>query len=211
MRSRNRQRGFSLLEMMIVITLMVIMAAMATPTLIKAIRNYQTESTARQVSNMILSARYEAMRRNRRVCTLFQQVGNEGRFGLDLNGADRDPCDDGSRTLAGNEPFIVTDVTIDWWNNGTPALPPSLAGLPAGYDLAAEANAPPNYSITFSSRGAVVVNAGGAWNIASTVQMITLRRLSGGADADRLLITVTPVGRIKVYRWDFVGNRWNEM
>jgi prepilin-type N-terminal cleavage/methylation domain-containing protein len=105
MRFRNRQRGFSLLEMMIVITLMIIIAAFATPTLVRTIRNYQMESAARQVSNTILSARYEAMRRNRRVCTLFQRVGNEGRYGLDLNGADRDPCDDGSRALTGTEPY----------------------------------------------------------------------------------------------------------
>jgi prepilin-type N-terminal cleavage/methylation domain-containing protein len=112
MRFRNRQRGFSLLEMMIVITLMIIIAAFATPTLVRTIRNYQMESAARQVSNTILSARYEAMRRNRRVCTLFQRVGNEGRYGLDLNGADRDPCDDGSRALTGTEPYIATNVTL---------------------------------------------------------------------------------------------------
>jgi hypothetical protein len=41
--------------------------------------------------------------------------------------------------------------------------------------------------------------------------MITLRRVSGGADEDRLLITVSPVGRVKLYRWDFAGNRWNEL
>jgi prepilin-type N-terminal cleavage/methylation domain-containing protein len=211
MRFRNRQRGFSLLEMMIVITLMIIIAAFATPTLVRTIRNYQMESAARQVSNTILSARYEAMRRNRRVCTLFQRVGNEGRYGLDLNGADRDPCDDGSRALTGTEPYIATNVTIDWWNNDTPTLPPIFSGLPPGYDSAGEVTAPANYSVTFSPRGTVVVNAGGSWNMATTVQMITLRRVSGGADEDRLLITVSPVGRVKLYRWDFAGNRWNEL
>lgn len=211
MRFRNRQRGFSLLEMMIVLTLMIIIAAFATPTLVRTIRNYQMESAARQVSNTILRARYEAMRRNRRVCTLFQRVSNEARYGLDLNGADRDPCDDASRALTGTEPYVVTEAAIDWWNNDTPTLPPFLSGLPPGYDSAGEANAPANYSVTFSPRGAVVVNAGGSWNMATTVQMIELRRLSGAAATDRLLITVSPVGRVKLYRWDFVGNRWNEL
>lgn len=205
------QAGFSLLEMMVVILILIIISAISIPTLIRAIRGYQTESAARQVSNMIMTARYEAMRRNRRVCTLYQRIGNENRFGLDINGPDKDPCDDGAPQLDGADPFTVNDVTIDWWNGGTPALPPDFAGLPAGYDSAAEASAPARYRITFSPRGTVMVRVGGVWNLATTVQMIVLRRMVGGSDVDRILITVTPMGRILLYRWDYAGNRWNTM
>jgi prepilin-type N-terminal cleavage/methylation domain-containing protein len=208
---RRQQAGFTLYELLVVITIMIIIAAMAVPTLMRTIRNYQMEAAARQVSNMIVTARYEAMRRNRRVCTLYEQSGPETRFGLDVNGPDKDPCDDATPTLDAGDRFTVTDRTIMWFRNGIPAIS-SLSGLPTAYDDPSEATAPtPRYRITFSPRGTVVVNAGGAWNLATTVQMIELWRMAAGTDVDRILITVTPVGRVKLYRWDYPGSRWLEM
>lgn len=208
---RRQQAGFTLYELLVVITIILIIAAIATPTLMRTIRNYQMEAAARQVSNMILTARYEAMRRNRRVCTLYQQVGGETRFGLDINGPDKDPCDDAAPTLDANDPFTVTQRTIMWYRNGIPAIS-GQNGLPVAYDEPSEATAPnPRYRITFSPRGTVAVFGGGAWNLATTVQMIELWRMVGNSDVDRILITVTPMGRTKLYRWDYGGNQWFEM
>lgn len=204
-----RQRGFSLLEMMVVVTIILIMAAVATPSLVRAIRSYQLESAGRQVGNMVLRARYEALQRNRRVCAAFQRVGPEGRYGLDLTGGDAEPCDDAVPALAAGDPYMVTQNIVNWWFNDTPSYPP-LIGLPAGYNSSATTQMPARFRITFSPRGTVVQPAGGGtWTMASRVQLICLVR-NVPNDFDAVLVTITPVGRIKLYRWRW-GVRWEEM
>ncbi|MGH9862812.1 MAG: pilus assembly FimT family protein [Candidatus Acidiferrales bacterium] len=203
----GKSRGFSLLELMIVITILLIMSAMATPALVRAVRSYQMESAANQAKNMIMSARSEAMRRNVRICAVFDPTSGENRYGLDLNG----PCNDANPTLDPGEPILVTPVTIDWWKGGTPAQPDSFNGLPAGYD-AVNTEAPGDYRVTFSPRAVLVRSVGGGpWTTPARVQLFMLRRELGGADVDRILITVTPMGKVKLYRWDFAGNTWRPM
>jgi prepilin-type N-terminal cleavage/methylation domain-containing protein len=211
-RVRRPQGGFTLYEMMVVIVILLIMGAMAGPYLFRAIRNYQMESSGRQIANMILRARYQAMQRNQRTCAVFQVVGPERRYGLDLAGPDNDPCNDAGPVLDPGEPYIVTGTFVQWWANDTPAVPP-LTGLPAGYDNVAEVTAPASYRVTFSPRGTVMTDAGGGnWVMATTVQMITLVRIVP-VEFDAVLVTVTPIGRIKLYRWQRVAGvfQWVEL
>lgn len=203
----HKSRGFTLIELLIVITIVLIMAGMATPALLRAVRFYQLESTSNQVKSMILSARYEAIRRNRRICAVFDPASGENRYGLDLNG----PCNNANPTIDPGEPFLVSPITQDWFNGGAPAVPPSYNGLPAGYD-AANTEVPVAYRITFSPRAVLVTSVGGGpWTTPARVQIFMLRRAQGGQDWDRILVTVTPMGKVKLYRWDFAGNTWRAM
>ncbi len=192
---------------MIVITILLVMAGIATPGLVRAVRFYQLESTANQAKNMILSARYEAMRRNVRICAVFDATSGENRYGLDLNG----PCNNANPTLDPGEPILVSPVAQDWFNGGVPTVPPSYNGLPAGYD-AANSEVPVAYRITFSPRAVLVRSVGGGpWTTPARVQLFMLRRAQGGLDVDRILITVTPMGKVKLFRGDFAGNTWRTM
>lgn len=206
----SRPGGFTLLELMVVIVIMLILMGVALPSLLRAIRSYQLESSGRQIANMVLRARYEAMQRNRRVCTAFLRVGGEARYLLDFSGPDAEPCDDAAPTADPGEPYIGTSRIVQWYNNDNPALPP-LTGLPPGYNNPADVVAPANYRMTFSPRGAVVTPAGGGtWVLATQVQMICIHR-SVPAGFDGILVTVTPVGRIKLYRWRLGSAQWVEM
>ncbi len=222
-RRRASEGGFSLFELLVVVGILIVMAGFASPYMFRVIRNYQMETSGRQIANLVLQARYEAMRRNRRVCAVFQLVGNERRYFLDVNGADNDPCNDAAPNHDAGEPYIVTHRNAAWRQNDTPALPPSFTGLPAGYNTTTTTQAPVRYRITFSPRGIVVQDAGGGnWQPATRVQMITLqRRMAGGSpEFDAVLVTVTPMGRIKMYRWrvgtgadvgDFTAGSWAEL
>jgi prepilin-type N-terminal cleavage/methylation domain-containing protein len=212
MRSRNRQRGFSLLELLIVVMLMIIIAAMATPALIGAIRRYQLESTGRQIKNMIMTARYEAIRRNRPICTVLQVVGGESHYGMDLprpGDPDSTPCNN-APSLAPGDPFVFTPSATLWYDTGTAQPPPTYNGLPAGYTNTSTPPpvAPGDYRITFSPRGVVINPATGL--MVPEVQMFAVHRDIPG-QFDAILITITPMGKIKLFRWDIAGNRWQDM
>lgn len=207
----TKSRGFSLIELLIVVTILFILGAIATPTLIRSIRAYQLESSARQVANMILSARYEAMRRNQRTCAVFDNAIGENRYGLDLNGG----CTEAAPVLGNNEPFAVSSTGVFWFRGFVPAPPPDFTGLPVGYDPA-NSIAPPSYRVTFSPRGTLVtapvgsVPAAATWLLPAQVHMIMLHRPIAGGDEARVLITVTPMGRIKLFRWQFGAAQWEE-
>lgn len=205
-----KSRGFSLIELLIVVGIILVLSAIATPSLFRAIRSYQLESSGRQVGNMLLRARYEAMQRNRRVCAVFNRVGPEGRYGLDLVGGDAEPCDDASPQLTGNEPYIYTNNFVNWWFNDNPVYPP-LNGLPAGYNTAATIVPPARFRVVFSPRGTIVQpGLGGTWIMATQTRMICLVR-NIPSDFDAVLVTVTPVGRIKLYRWRIYNTAWEEL
>lgn len=216
-RRSSKYRGFTLFELMIVISILFILGGIATPTLFRAIRSYQLESYGRQVANMILRARYEAMQRNRRVCTVFQRVGAEGRYGLDLTGPDAEPCNDATPTLGTGfgvnppaESFLATNNFVNWWFNDTATYPP-LTGLPAGYNTFGTIVPPARFRVVFSPRGTVVQpGLGGTWTMATQTRLVCLVR-NIPRDFDAVLVTVTPVGRIKLYRWRTNTLRWEEL
>ena len=52
--------GFSLLEVLVVIAILLTLMALATPSMLRAINSYRLESTARGVSTLIQRARFEA-------------------------------------------------------------------------------------------------------------------------------------------------------
>ncbi len=218
---RTGQRGFTMLEMLVVVFIVLIMSAMAVPALFRSIRGYQLEGAARKVANVIVRARFEAVQRNQRICASFFRapgVGGEARYGLDLIGPDPQPCDDGAVTALPDpgipgEPFIVTPGNVQWFNADNPAVPP-FAGLPPGFNNvpAGSVVVPANYRITFSPRGTVVVPAGGGnWVLSNQVQMIPLIQPVGsnfGNATAGYLITVTPVGKVRLYAWDPGGAQW---
>lgn len=207
---RRPQRGFSLLEILVVVGIMLILMAVALPNLMRAIRNYQLEAAGRQIGQTILRARYEAMQRNRRACAAFVRVGNERRYELDLTGPDTDPCNDGVVTANAGEPYFVTPPMVQWYNNDIPTFPP-LNGLPPDYNTFATTAVPANYRVTFSPRGTVVVWNGATWVMATQVQLICLIRSLSTGEFDAILVTVTTVGRVKLYRWRLNTGQWVEM
>ncbi|MFQ5664544.1 MAG: Tfp pilus assembly protein FimT/FimU [Terriglobia bacterium] len=199
----SRQAGFSLVEILVAVVVFLVLASIAAPNLVRAIRRYQLESSARNVANIILRTRYEAVNRNRRVATAFlPPAGNEGaRYGIDMNG---------NGILDALEPRVMVSSQATFWQNNVPTLPPAntLATLPADYtNVAVPLN--PAYSVSFSPRGTVVVDAGGGnWQLAPQVQLIAFVRgdPNDPPNFDSWLIGVTPAGRVRVWFW--AGNAW---
>lgn len=71
-----RQKGFSLIEMMVVIAIMAIVASIAAPSLVSMINSTKQSTVASQVVTDLNRARSEAIKRNSRV--LFCKINTAG-------------------------------------------------------------------------------------------------------------------------------------
>ncbi len=195
--------GFSLMELLLVLSVIVVVTAIATPTIVRTVRRYQTESSARNVASILLRTRTEAVKRNQRISTIFvAPSGTNGAFyGIDLNG---------NGALDPTEPRVMAAPGMTFWQNNTPTVPPTT-GLPADYtSLAAPATpsgGPTAYSVTFSPQGTVVVNNGGQWQLASQTLgiCVTNGNALGAGNSDSWLITITPTAHLRVFYWQSGG------
>lgn len=187
------ERGFSLMEMMVVVAILLILSGIAIPSLLRSIRRYQVESAVRNVANIIMQTRYEAIRRNQRVSTVYAApTGSLGpRYGIDTNG---------NNTLDAGEPFIMGNRNM------------TLTGLAGSFGRSdyTSLSAPPGLRIAFSPEG-TAVDAAGA--MVANVQSIFFVRGNGAtfmeqfSDPNRFAgaITVTPAGRVRVWRLEAPG------
>jgi prepilin-type N-terminal cleavage/methylation domain-containing protein len=207
---RAARAGFSLIEMMVVVAIILILGAIAAPSLWRAIRRYQIESDARNISGILMTARYEAIKRQERICTIFVAPDlDEGRgpkYGIDLDadGALEDTSDDDPR-----EPSIIASRVVNFFRDNVATLPPddSIDTLPEDYQGVELA---PDYSICFSATGTVVTDPDGTgvWNLAANVQGFAFLRgdPNATADIDAWFVIVTPAGRIRLFTWQ--SDKW---
>jgi prepilin-type N-terminal cleavage/methylation domain-containing protein len=76
----RRQAGLTLLELLFVLSLSVILSAMAIPELLGGLDEMRTAAAARYVSGRLAEARMEAVKRSRRVGYRFQPFADDYRF-----------------------------------------------------------------------------------------------------------------------------------
>src|SRR2546430_17174800 len=74
---RNRISGFSMVELAVSLTILMILSAIAIPSLMHSLRTYQLNDAAGRLSDMLKFTRFEAVRRNKPVPFQLQQFGND--------------------------------------------------------------------------------------------------------------------------------------
>jgi type II secretory pathway pseudopilin PulG len=85
-RHRGNCRGFSMVELAVSMCVMMILTAIAIPSLMRSFRTYQLNDAATRLSAMLKFARFEAVRRNTQVNFLMQASGTGYLVGADSNG-----------------------------------------------------------------------------------------------------------------------------
>lgn len=145
------QHGFSTIEMLVTVAVLMILAGISIPTLTHAFLTYQYSTAAAQVAGMLKFTRHEAIRLNKPVSCMVQQIPAGWLIFTDSNG---------NGTLDASETqYVMT---------GTPSLVPA-AGMPdtspitnqlgaSGLVLVAPSGV--NTSLSFDQRGAVTTGAG---------------------------------------------------
>jgi len=209
---KKTQRGFSLLELLIVVSIVMVIAAMATPSVLNTVRRYQLESAARNVASVLMRARYEAIRLNRRVNTIYfvDPIGNDPpAYGVDEGSPGPPVTTIPDGILQDTEPQMPLSTAVTMVGTG-PGVP-AFATMGTNYTAAAVTvlGPPglPTYQISYGSVGTVIYQptpgAGNPWIESNTVYVILLQH---NITQQYAAVTVTPAGRVRVWIWN--GSEW---
>ncbi len=193
-------RGFSLIELMVVLAIIMVVAAMAVPNLMGALANLRLRSSLTSIASLLQQGRISAVRSNR-----FLIVRTASAGGAPVAYVDLPPY---NNVLDSNEnlvqPFRTAQV---------------IATLPAGINAFPTSNL--GYAISGSSNGgtfAIAFNARGipcTPNSTSSPSSCTTGagtpyfyffRMDAMANPSYGAISVTPAGRIR--SWVYDGRDW---
>ena len=144
---RSRMAGFSMVELAVSMTVLLILTAIAIPSLMRSFRTYQLNDAAARLSDMLKFTRFEAVRRNKRVCFLMQQNSTTGAWTL---GTDSN-C---SATFDTNGKQQVIRGFASILPAGAPPSSASITSTLGAASTLTTLSSTPG-SITFDARGAV--------------------------------------------------------
>lgn len=82
----RRSAGFTLVELLISLTIIMLISAVALPSFTRAYRNYQLNSAASQLAGIVKLTRLEAVRRNTLVTCQLQSINSKWTLWDDSNG-----------------------------------------------------------------------------------------------------------------------------
>ncbi len=188
---RIASRGFSLVEVVIALAVILILSAVALPAFVNAYRTYQLTDAATQFAGLLKFTRFEAIRLNTNVNFQIQQTASVPpvtNMWADSLPAPQDGVEDPS------EKQLLFSGAV----NLVPASAVSnAAGLAAAAGVPALATVPlANGIVTFDSRGAVNPTQVYAFYLSN------LNDPSVGARA----VVLLPSGSIQIWKADSAGN-----
>jgi prepilin-type N-terminal cleavage/methylation domain-containing protein len=188
-RSKHREGGFTLLELLIVVAITVVVAAIAIPNIINGIAQYRLRGAASDLSGLIQKSRMLSVSQNKQYPVHRTTTG-----GFDYAWADLD----NDFTLDDNEKInslqLPRGVVFDSGGGGL-----SLSSMSLGFT-------PVIGLPVFTARGLPCVVSGGACTATGQGYIQYLRQdRSIGATA-WAAVTVTPAGRVRVWTWN--GSAW---
>ncbi|MCI0747882.1 MAG: GspH/FimT family pseudopilin [Verrucomicrobia subdivision 3 bacterium] len=196
--SKNRgQCGFSLIELMVVVIVVLVITAIALPNFMRGLREYRLNNAGTEVANLIQQTRYTAVRLNRDITVratcpgvvpvrAWVDLNNNGAF--DPGGVDLD----GDGVNEAQESTVVLSNDIVFGPPGAPG-PGTMGAAYAAANLPACGGAA-NAGIRFNSRGILDFVAG-----AAPVFFVPVGYSTAGLSGFRA-VTVTPMGKTKLWK-----------
>jgi prepilin-type N-terminal cleavage/methylation domain-containing protein len=188
---RIASRGFSLIEVVMALAVILILSAVALPAFVNAYRMYQLTDAATQFAGLLKFTRFEAIRLNTNVSCRIQQTASVPP--VTNTWADSLPTpEDGVEDA--NEKQLLFSGTV----NLVPAgAVPNTAGLAAAASVPALATVPlANGVVTFDRRGAV--------NPAQVYVFYLSNQNDPGAGARAVILL--PSGSVQIWKADSLGN-----
>ena len=136
--------GFSLVELVTSLAILMILSAIAIPTLMRAYRSYVLSDIASRFSGTAKLTRFEAIRKNTQISFRLQQAGTNWNVWVDSNG---------NGTPDSGEPQVVlTGLVVPLPSGSVPSSAPiSAANGSATLSVLSGGNT----SVTYDGRGAI--------------------------------------------------------
>ena len=111
---REEEKGFSLLEITIVVAIMMVTLAFSIPAIQNSIRNYRLGGAVSSVNRMIQMARYVAIRQGTNACTFSDIFSGATTFRVDTDAN----CNETVDPNEANNAFIVLPAGVTLNNAG---------------------------------------------------------------------------------------------
>ena len=165
---RSRIAGFSMVELAVSMAVLLILTAIAIPSLMRSFRTYQLNDAAARLSDMLKFTRFEAVRRNTPVTLQIKQNGSAWNVWTDTNNnATLDPTE---------RQILITSIVTLLPASGSPG-PPSSSSITAVLCLVASpcpvttltTLSGANNSVSFDARGAVSPLAADVFYLGSAI------------------------------------------
>jgi type IV fimbrial biogenesis protein FimT len=191
---RRHSRGFSMVELAVSLVVLLILTAIAIPSLMRSFRTYQLNDAASRLADMLKFTRFEAVRRNKQVCFLMQQSGSTWVLGTDSS------CG-GTLDAHGGQQVITGFATI--LPSGTPPSPTPILTALGVASLTTMSGSPG--SVTFDARGAIRVGG----TVSSNVDVFYL----GSADDPEFgyrAVILLPSGSTQIWTAP-AGGTWQQI
>jgi prepilin-type N-terminal cleavage/methylation domain-containing protein len=189
------QRGFSLIEMLIVVAIVLVIAAIAVPNLMRTVYTVRLRSTAGELAGLMQQARITATKSNQVYDIKYSTTNGVSNAYLDLNL---------NGSLDAGEPVV-------FFNSGvTPAAgaPTGTGGQPSPYVLTGDTSPNPAYdntsTLAFNARG-LPCDYSAAPTCLTPAQSYFVYYLS--STRGWAAVVVTKAGRTKVVTW--TGTQWS--
>ena len=178
---RKAEIGFTLIEVTVSVVVMMIIAAIAIPSIMQGWNSYRLTSAADSVAGLLERTRFEAIHKNARLSCIGAPVGAGWAIGIDENG---------NNAIDPNEPQVILPGPATLVGAG---VAPGPASMGAGY---AGAITPPGNGMTFDARGTVYFGGvpGGP------VTYIAYVGIPNQPQYGYRAVTITPMGQVKVWQ-----------
>jgi len=148
---RSATAGFSMVELVVSICVMLVLTALAIPSLMRSMRTYQLNSAAASVSDMLKLTRFEAVRRNTQINFLMLNNGPAGWLvGTDSNNSGALDPTEKQQVIAGYATLLPSGI----------APPPNAISTALGGAALTPLSASGG-TVTFDARGAIRQGIGG--------------------------------------------------
>jgi prepilin-type N-terminal cleavage/methylation domain-containing protein len=189
---QNAEAGFTLIEVSVSVVVMMIIAAIAIPSVMQGWNSYRLTSAADSVAGLLERTRFEAIHKNTQISCLVQQPGAGVVFGIDENG---------NNAIDPGEPKVILSGPVVMIAGGTA---PGAASMGNGYAATTTINPPPGtaaiVAARFDARGTVVPGAGGA------VPFVLYFGIPNQPTYGYRAVTITPMGQVKTWMASSYGS-----
>jgi prepilin-type N-terminal cleavage/methylation domain-containing protein len=177
---RKQERGFSLVECIIVFAVIATVLGIATPKIARAMRQYRINAAMRQMADLIQKAKVEAVAENRKASLVVDSANRK--FGLIVY--------DDNLNVIRTDYIPLPDGVIFARPTGVTA---PLAGVPTANDISfpAQSGSTVIFQQDFTSRGFLKVTNPG-----------DIHAIYFGNGADYRAITLNSIGGIQTWQWD---------